>query len=125
MNRLFLILSLVSAGALWANRRANASARVLDCPSDAVVYQFAVALGLVVLVVPTALDLRSKDEVLAGQFTPLSGTYGMTEQEFWNRFAFFVRDECRFYVYNYKEQSFSPSERPMQDLRRWQKTGRI
>lgn len=125
MRRLLLFLGSVAFVSLWANRRANASARELDCPSDAIIYQFAMSLGLVILAVPTPSDLRSRDEVLAGQFAPLSGTYGMTEQEFWNRFAFFVRDECRFYVYNYKEQSFSPSDRPMQDLRRWQKTGRI
>lgn len=123
MNRLLTLLAAGAALLLWSRRRAQAEGR--ECPPDGEIYRFAVSLSLVVLIVQARDQILAPAAVLSTTFAPLGGTYGMTEAEFWNRFAYFVRDECRFYVYSYGSQSFSPNERPMEDLRRWQRTGRI
>lgn len=123
MNRLLLILLGAASLVVWSRRRAHAEG--LECPPDGEIYRFAVSLGLVVVVVQVRSQVLDPAQVLSTTFTPLQGTYGMTEEEFWNRFAYFVRDDCQFYVYDYKRQSFSPSKRPMEDFLRWQRTGRI
>lgn len=125
MNRLLALLAAGTAILFWSRRRALALQTSRDCPPDSEIYRFAVALGLVVVVVQSRAEIQAPATILAQYFTPLEGTYGISEQDFWNRFGYFVRDECQFYVYSYREQAFQPSARPLEDFRRWKNTGRI
>lgn len=120
-----IIFLAIGAFALFAATRSKAATRATYCPTQAELNIWAIQNGLFILFVNNRSQMLSAQQIIETIYPPIQSQFGFTEQQFWDSFTYFVATECRFYVYNYRTNSFSPSTEPLEDFLEWKRAGRL